>query len=148
MVREDWTVSCFNNKLESLWEKSLFHKVHGLGKASDKFQISDISVFISPLAIKHKNSTASSAGVVIVGASMSLREPESEKIHIELGLNDTDSTNSTASGAEEIGYDRVSLEHYTVYALDGHDGTLVWHHDGSEVQTEQLSRSLPQLELY
>jgi len=141
VVREDWTVSLFNAKLESLWEKSLSHKMYDMVGISDMFEISDISVVISPISLNHDNSSTPSMGTVIIGASMKVRDSAATQVHVELGLNDTDSHAPGSVGDPGV---RSHLEHYTVYALDGHDGAVIWRHDGTEVRAEQFSRSLPQ----
>eukprot|EP01041_Mallomonas_annulata_P005268 gene5268-10538_t len=150
VVREDWTVSCFNSKLESLWEKSISHKIHKMESLADKYEISDISVFFTALSIHdHSNSTSTSTGMIIIGASMSLRDSAKADVHVEDGLNSNSKSKSNSNSKDEklVQEDLEaiqSLEHYSVYALDGHDGSVIWQHDGSEVRAEQFSRALPQ----
>jgi len=149
IVREDWTVSCYNSHLESLWEKSIAHKVHEVPELADLFEIGDVSVFFTSLSVKEiqANSTSSKpSGMVIIGASMSLRD-HTAHIKVEQGIREKEMRQKDKGAAWPEHLDmniRASLEHYTVYSLDGHDGSVIWQHDGSEVKAEQFVRSLPQ----
>lgn len=39
---------------------------------------------------------------------------------------------------------RAKLEHFSLFALNGHNGHVIWKHDGLEVKAEQYTKSLPQ----
>jgi len=133
VVREDWTVTCFDSNLNVLWEKAVAHKTHELDTLIDKFSIDEVSVFLAPLSIAE-----GSTGMVIVGASMSLRDDT--EVDIEFGLD----MNEDANKEHPDMHARAMLEHFSVYALDASTGHVLWRHDGLDVRPEQFIRSLPQ----
>lgn len=143
VVREDWTVLCFTSSLEPLWEKSIYHKSHEMTEFVEKFTIQDISIFLTPINVQNGTS-----GMVVVGASMGLKEGidiEEESVEVKHDLGISTPVGHKKVHAKNIDMAlRASLEHYSVYALDAHDGSVVWQHDGSEVRAEQYTRSLPQ----
>lgn len=143
VVREDWTVLCFTSTLEPLWEKSIFHKSHEMTDFVDKFTIQDISIFLTPINVANGTS-----GMVVVGASMGLKEGvdvEEESVEVKHDLGVSTPVGHKKGHPKNIDLElRATLEHYSVYALDAHDGSIVWQHDGSEVRAEQYTRSLPQ----
>lgn len=122
VVREDWTVTCFDSSLHPLWEKAIAHKTHELDKLKDKFEIDEVSVFLTPLSIRDDL-----GGLVIVGANMKLR------VSILEGKSD-----------ETELHEKAALEHFSIYALDAKTGHVVWRHDGLDVRPGQYITGLPQ----
>ena len=137
VVREDWTVTCYDESLKILWEKAVAHKTHEIDSIIDKYSIDEVSVHMTSLHVRE----GERHGMIIVGASMSLRKPDDHSnIKLEHGLDMSES-----GAAEHVDLAaRASLEHFSIYALDAGDGSVVWRHDGSDVRAEQYSRSLPQ----
>ena len=135
VVREDWTVSCYDASLNLLWEKAVAHKTHELDTMIDKFRIDEVSVMIAPVGIHD-----GSAGVVVVGASMALRDEEAHR-----GIRVEHEEDMGSSGDEEHPdmHARASLEHFSVYALDAASGHVLWLHDGLEMKPEEFVKSLP-----
>ncbi len=145
VVREDWTVVCYDSSLKVLWEKAVAHKTHELQLLADKYYIDDISVRVLPLSIKKD-----AYGVIFVGASMRpiggkegnhVGDSSHISVHIEHGMD-------YKEDGEEVHKDmksQASLEHFNIYALDAKDGHVIWRHDGFDsLKPEQFSASLPQ----
>lgn len=133
VVREDWSVTCYDAQLNVLWEKAVAHKTHAMDAMADKFRIDEVAVMIVPISLKE-----GSAGVVIVGASMALRESDRDRgIEVE--------HEAGPSGDEEHPEmrARASLEHFSIYALDAATGHVLWLHDGLEMRPEDFVKSLP-----
>lgn len=133
VVREDWSVTCYDAQLNVLWEKAVAHKTHAMDTMADKFRIDEVAVMIAPISLKE-----GSSGVVIVGASMALRESDQDRgIEVE--------HEAGPSGDEEHPEmrARASLEHFSVYALDAATGHVLWLHDGLEMRPEDFVKSLP-----
>ena len=143
VVREDMTISCFSSKLELLWEKSISHRIHDMDSSvMDRFKVQDLSLFISPVSIK-----ANHTGIIVLGCSLGPIDPRdskssslAKKVEVESGIQSSNSSDHSANHIDET----AALEHYGFYALDAHDGELLWKHDGSEVSGEQFTKSLPQ----
>lgn len=135
VVREDWTVSCYDANLNLLWERAVAHKAHEIDTMIDKFRIDEVAVMIAPVSVKE-----GSLGLVVVGASMTLRDVDVPRdVHLEheeehLGSGDEEHPDMHA---------RASLEHFSVYALDAASGHVLWLHDGLEIRPEEFVKSLP-----
>lgn len=135
VVWDDLTILCYSGELKLLWKKTLAHKSHQLSKLSNMIDVNDITLSIGPFNIA-ENST----GIVILGASMKLKENNELKIRVEFGM---DLNQSGIAEHPEL-QARSKLEHFSIYSMDGHTGKLLWKHEGMEVRSEQLSKSLPQ----
>jgi len=133
VVKEDWSVVCYDASLNLLWEKAVAHKSHELESMIDKFRINQAAVMIAPISIKE-----GSMGVVIVGASMALRD-EHPDVHIE---HEAESQHTGDQEHPEM-HARASLEHFSLYALDATNGHVIWLHDGLEMRPEDFIKSLP-----
>ena len=136
VVREDWTVSCFDHALNLLWEKAVAHHTHELDTLVDKFQIDEIAVQLTPLKIREDLN-----GLIIIGANMKLRDPLSaDSIFLEGGLD----MNENGEFEHPEMRQRAALEHFSVYALDSKTGNVVWRHDGLDVRPGQYITGLPE----
>ena len=127
VVREDWTVSCFDTTLKLLWEKAISHKTHELSTMASLFKIDDVSIYISPLSLEQATDSLESGisgsgggGIVVVGASMVPRD-EAALIKLEEGLVGE----TGVSEHPELKF-RAALEHYSVFALEAGDGHVIW----------------------
>ena len=138
VVREDWTVSCYDISLKLLWEKAVAHKSHEMASMAEYFHIDEVAVYLAPLGLEE-----GSSGAVIVGASMVPRDVEKfeNRIRVEQGLGIGEKGGLQEHPDMQM---RAKLEHFSLYALDSKDGHVIWRHDGSEVKAEQYVRSLPQ----
>jgi hypothetical protein len=136
VVREDWTVSCFDTSLKLLWEKPISHKSHEMSTMANFYKIDDVAVYVAPLSLEEQSS-----GIVVVGAAMVPRDEEAaaNALKLEEGLlgerGDIEHP--------ELRF-RAALEHYSVFALDAKDGHVIWRHDGAAVTQDQYIHSLPQ----
>lgn len=135
VVRDDLTVLCYDETLQLLWEKAVAHKAYDIEGMVDKFKVDQIAVLVSPLSIK-----AGTVGVVVVGVSMKLKPEYENSFKVEDGI---DMTEIGAKEHPEMEM-RSKLEHFSVFALDAHNGHVLWKHDGLEVRAEQFTMSLPQ----
>ncbi len=141
VVREDWTVVCYDSSLRVMWEKAVAHKTHELQVLADKYHIDDVSLRILPISIKKD-----SFGVVLVGASMRSSDYKGEPkrhgdVRIEHGLDYKEDGNKEHADMR----DQATLEHFNIYALDANNGHVIWRHDGSDAfKPEQFRSSLPQ----
>lgn len=168
VLREDWTIVCFDAKLQFLWEKAVGHKIHKLddsnGLLLSQYSIDDASITIAPLnfkALEGESAAANRAGVgvVVVGASMSRRVPldEDQKVHIHKGMEsaeseDTPTDHHHGKGAKSGEDDSAALEYYAMYALSASSGQVIWAHDGTSslagesknAHLKSLYTSLPQ----
>lgn len=135
VVREDWTVSCYDPQLNLLWEKAVAHKGHDMITMMKYYKIDEVSVYLAPISLEEY-----STGAVIVGASMSARDPNAlaNHIRVELGLAEGDSVEEHPEMKM-----RRELEHFSVYALDSVDGHVIWRHDGTSLEKSQYIKSLP-----
>ena len=131
VLREDWTVSVFDSLLNLLWEKPIAHKAHKLPYLIEFYEISDISVNVYPISISEDEGAY---GVIVIGASMALRTTSGgegllakKKMRQYMG-------NSTV---EEMMRKQSDIEHFSIYALDAHNGNTIWRHDGLDVKAEQ-----------
>lgn len=140
VVREDWTVSCFDSTFRHLWDKAVASHTHHIAKLSEYFVIDSVSIFIAPFSL----ASDSTGGVVIVGADMRLRSSELDRkqIRMELGLDYSDNSNVAETEHKEMDA-MATLEHFSIYALDAENGHILWKHDGSEMKAEQYTKSLP-----
>jgi hypothetical protein len=112
----------YDASLKLLWEKSVAHKTHEIDTIISKYKIDEVTIHLSPLSI-----VEGSNGVVIVGASMGLRNPNDIHVGVEHGLDmEEDGENEHADM-----HLRSSLEHFSIYALDAVDGHVIWKHDVS-----------------
>jgi len=139
IVREDWTgyslphyltllsllirilsiVSCYNSNLRLLWEKAVAHKTHEIDMIINKYMIDDVAVTISPISLQE-----GSSGIVIVGASMSIRNESFSQVSVEHGLDLNED-----GAVEHVDLDiRSALEHFSVYALNAANGHVLWRH--------------------
>lgn len=136
VVREDWTVACFDSSLKLLWEKPISHKSHEMSTMANYYKIDDVAVYVAPLSLEE-----GSTGVVIVGAAMVPRDEEAaaNALKLEEGLQGE----SGNTEHPELRF-RAALEHYSVFALEASDGHVIWRHDGSAVSQDQYIHSLPQ----
>ena len=135
IVREDWTVSCYDSKLRLLWDKAIAHKSFEIENIINKYKIEEVAILISSIALEEGNN-----GAIFIGASMGLRHPEESHIKIESGLDMKEDGNEEHKDLHL----QASLEHFSVFALDAIDGHVIWKHDGLDVKAEQYIRSLPQ----
>lgn len=138
VVRDDWTVICYDSSLKILWEKAIAHKSHEMDVLKEKFHIEEITIKILPVSLKK-----GSKGLIVVGASMTskgdLDTPGSD-VRFEHGLDMKEDGNK-----EHIDmHAQAALEHFNIYALDSHSGHVIWRHDGLDVHQEQYKVSLPQ----
>ena len=69
---------------------------------------------------------------------------EEEDIHTVVKLEHGIEPGTTTIDEHQDMELRHQLEHYSFYALDSKDGSVIWQHDGSEVTDEQFTKSLPQ----
>ena len=135
VVLEDWTVICYDSSLHMLWSKQVAHKSFDLDHLIQYFKISTVSVYITPLQLHSDSST----GTVIVGASMSRRNAmtaATEEVQVTL--------RRLADGSHPEAEAASKLAHFSMFALDSFSGHILWKHDGTELRSEQYSRSLPQ----
>lgn len=136
VVREDWTVACYDSSLQLLWEKAIAHKTHDLDHLIDKFQIDEVAVYLTPINIRDDVN-----GLVIIGANMKLRDPTSaDSILTQEGMK----MNENGELEHPEMKQRAALEHFSVYALDARTGHVVWRHDGLDVRPGQYITGLPQ----
>lgn len=134
VVYDDWTVSCYDNTLKLLWEKQVGAHTHELATMSKQFKIDEVTILVSPSSIHTENK-----GLIVVGASMTKRSTNNKDVkdgpdaRIEAGLD------MLESGMEEHPEmrNKMALEHFSVYAMDGHTGHVIWKHDGRD---EELYR--------
>jgi hypothetical protein len=139
VLYEDWTVLCYDSSLHLMWSKEVAHKTFDLDRLNQYYHIHSAAIDIAPLQLRDDLSD----GVVIVGASMKRREglthPDGtamEPVDVYLHRN----SDGTLLDPEAV----AKLEHFSIFALDGFSGHVIWKHDGMEVRAEQYSRSLPQ----
>ena len=135
VLREDWTVICYDSQLNVRWEKAIAHKTHEMDDMIDKFTIDEVAIYLTPLSL-----TDDINGLVIVGGSMKLRDPSEETIHVEEGLDMKENGDKEHPEMKQ----RAALEHFSMYALDAKTGHVVWRHDGLDVHPGQYIRGLPQ----
>lgn len=135
IMREDWTVACYSAELELMWERGVSHQTaHDLENILEKYDIIESSIFITPSDVQVNQS-----GTVFVGVRVRLNDDTATNIRIE-GF-----TGMHVSGDKEHPDMKLrgELEHFTVHALDGHTGKIMWMHDGSEERSEDFKKSLP-----
>lgn len=163
VVLEDWTVVCYNHKLNILWEKEVGHFSMDIAKMRDMFKIREVSVYISPIDIVSDEQGQGESegeaaplkhfGLVVIGASMGYRADDEvsgnsttnnahdfENVRTEHGLlmdEDGDSEHGDL-------HRKIQLDHFSMFALSARSGKVIWKHDGTEMQAEQFTKSLPQ----
>ncbi len=126
-MREDFTVTCYtvdrvaggsSDWLVTLkWEKEIAHKYHSNKYVLNKFIIDQAALFINPLRL-----TEDAQGVIVVGASLTLRDGEELTANgLEAGWNMSGDAREHPAISELL-----ALEHFTVYALDGNTGHVLW----------------------
>lgn len=137
VMTQDFTISCYSSELKLLWEKGIAHKAHHMEYISEHFEVAEASILVSSLNLQ----SDILGGTVIIGASMKqIEQPNHSHIKSEGGLDESEDGNKEHPEINE----RSELEHFSVYALSGLTGHIIWKHDGSEVKHEQYTRSLPQ----
>ncbi len=145
VVREDWTVSCFDALFVHLWDKSVAYKTRHLERLSDFFSLSSVSIFIAPFSLR-----SNSSGVVIVGADMQPRAREANDFRRGLRFDPIDTSAMDPADVKlmkqaherdqreqelkfksQIEEDALaSLEHFSMYALDSASGESFCMLDG------------------
>lgn len=126
-------MSCYDRKLNILWEKTIAHKLHEISGLLSHYNVYDSAIHMVPLSIAE-----GSTGLVVVGLSMKPREANSEaRIRLEQGLQPDKPNEHNDINIQS------QLEHFSVYALNASDGNILWRHDGVDVRPEQYVRSLP-----
>jgi len=140
VVREDLTVTCYNYRLQVIWEKSISHSVHGIGTDLEHFIVDEASLVITPMSV-----TEEGEGMVVVGTSFVKRNDLDDEITLEenLDMHREDLDAAVAAGSAGGG-STVKPDHFSVVCLDGKTGKFIWKHDGMEVHAEQFTKSLPQ----
>jgi hypothetical protein len=134
---EDWTVKCFDNKLQLKWEKLVSHAIHEHDNAMTYFSMDEVGIHIAPLSLQED----APPGLVIIGASMKMKEE-----YVTNLLRMEEGTLMFESGSKEHPFMelRSKYEHFSLYALEASSGKILWKHDGQDVRPEQYVRSLPQ----
>lgn len=147
LVREDLSVICFDKSLNIIWETSIAQKATNYEKVMRFFKVDQLSISIYPLNIREGEQTPSndtmSHGLILIGENMAMTHDLThlaDMIKFETGMD----MNENANAEHPFMKARSKLEHFSVYALSGSDGHILWSHDGLGAPTEQLSRSLPQ----
>lgn len=136
VLREDWTVACYDHNLALLWERGLSHrKAHDLDNIMSKYDIAEASLLVSSLHLGEE-----STGTVFVGIRVRLNDETATNVLVE----GVDGMHASGDAEHEDMRIRGELEHFTVHALDGHTGKIMWMHDGSEGRAEELKKALPQ----
>ena len=137
-LQKDLTISCFDSTLKLLWNKQLAHKLHDIQGLLAHYNIQNIAIHAIPISI-----TQNSDSLVVIGFNMIPNNIDSEsRIRLEQGMGSEDG--SSGNRTEHIGIDIQSqLDHFTIYALNATDGSIIWRHDGIDMKPEQYIRSLP-----
>ena len=81
--------------------------------------VDDVAITISPISLEEGNS-----GMIIVGASMSIRNETINQVSVEHGL-DLNEDGAVEHADLDI---RSALEHFSVYALNAVNGHVLWRH--------------------
>jgi hypothetical protein len=110
VVIEDTSISCFDSKLNLLWESAVFVKKQKVGAILNKFYADDVAVVVLPLSLEEN-----SAGVVIVGTSLSLCADENH-FEIEEGFD----MNENGEREHPEMYAKARLGHFNVKAAFSH----------------------------
>ena len=133
LVNEDSSISCFDSKLNIMWQSAIF-KNEFEQSILNKFRVDEVGISILPLSLVSRSS-----GVVIVGLSMVQRNDE-EHFEIELGIEINE------NGGREHPEMRVKphFTHFNVVAFEASSGQVIWRHDGFESREARSSKSLPQ----
>ncbi|CAM9094978.1 unnamed protein product, partial [Ectocarpus fasciculatus] len=135
IMRQDWTVACYDAQLELMWERGVSHQTaHDLENILEKYEMIETSIFITPTDVQKNQS-----GSVFVGVRVRLNDETATNIRIE-GFSGMHVSGDKEHPDMKL---RGELEHFTVHALDGHTGKIMWLHDGSEQRTEDFKKSLP-----
>ena len=135
IMREDWTVSCYDSALELMWEKGVSHQTaHDLENILDKYEMVETTIFITPTDVHSETS-----GTVFVGARVRLNDETATNVRIE-GFSGMHVSGDKEHPDMKL---RGQLEHFTVHALDAHTGKILWLHDGTEQKSEEFKKSLP-----
>lgn len=117
-------VSCFDHKLQLLWEVSLSHHNDWI---KDDATVAEIALLISPITTLTNHSN-----IVFVGERVKPKDPNINDLNIDINTN----TNNTGASS-------FHSKHFNSYALDATTGNIIWTHDGTELKSEQYVRSLP-----
>ena len=139
-LQKDLTISCFDSTLKLLWNKQLAHKLHDIQGLLTHYNIQNIAIHAIPISI-----TQNSDSLVVIGFNMIPNNIDSEsRIRLEQGMGSSEDGSSEGNKTEHIGIDIQSqLDHFTIYALNASDGSIIWRHDGIDMKPEQYIRSLP-----
>ena len=145
LVKDDWSITCYDSDINILWETSVAPRAADHGKVLKYFKIDQVSIRIYPLDIREGESSRNEtqSGLILIGGSMALTKDISllsETIQYETGIDMSENANAEHPFMKA----RSKLEHFSVFALSGTDGHILWSHDGLGAPSEQLSRSLPQ----
>jgi hypothetical protein len=100
-----------------------------------RYDITEASLLVSSLHLGEE-----ATGTVFVGIRVRLNDETATNVQIE----GSDGMHISGDSEHEDMRIRGELEHFTVHALDGHTGKIMWMHDGSEGPAEELKKSLPQ----
>lgn len=161
VLKEDWTIACFDAKLNLLWEKAVAHKTHNLASLRDTYHIADASISIAPLHFHNFGSVTytkgvegeekrglSGTGLIIIGASMALRDENTDnhgsRVHVHAGMDPALDGHNEHEDLDE----RSGLEHYNIYVLSAATGQILWAHDGehhhANHDVDSMRQALPQ----
>lgn len=102
-----------------MWEKAVAHKTHEIDMIINKYMVDDVAITISPISLQE-----GSSGMIVVGASMSIRNETVNQVSVEHGL---DLNEDGAVEHSDLNL-RSALEHFSVYALNAANGHVLWRH--------------------
>jgi hypothetical protein len=123
VVRDDWTVLCYNANLTVLWQRTLDHYDRDVpidATAAERhprlFAINQVAVTVLPYAV-----TAGDTGVVIVGGTLRQRHADA-------------AADSTARQ-----HAKAAAQHFALYAMEGLTGAERWRHTSSSSNSNSSS---------
>ncbi|CAM9313895.1 unnamed protein product, partial [Phaeothamnion confervicola] len=156
LFREDWTVQCYDHNLVLLWERPLEHGTSAGAGAVESYAMEEAAVVLTSTRADSEGSGSTSgvgSGLVVVGASMSRAAITGAGSGAgtavaggvdALGIR----LESFAEGREEEAGREAAIDaaergdqtegHFTMFALDGATGEVVWTRDNATVTVPRL----------
>ena len=151
VVREDWTVLCFDENLHLVWETPVGATVDALlGRDRRRFDLVDVAVLVTPEQAETSDGSGEgglTGGLVVVSGRL-----QRQGLGGGLGgggggaafsgaqADATVAAGSSSGGAEALAgagggalapEAEAYVEHFSFFALDGATGSLAWSHEGS-----------------
>ncbi|XP_002735115.1 uncharacterized protein LOC100378520 [Saccoglossus kowalevskii] len=118
----DWTVMCYDHKLQLLWQNKLSPIL------DERYFIKEAAILVTSHNLKKKD-----GGLIIIGGSIGDRHHHEKKLTHDhhRRIQDIKPIEDESDEGDDRYQDKekdTHVNHFSTYALSGKDGSIRWHH--------------------